>query len=527
MDGSAIGNWLLKSTLLIAAWLLSVVIYRLFFHPLANYPGPFWAKITDWYSVYHCLTGNRHLEFYRIHQKYGKFVRYGPNRLSVNSATGLKAIYGPKTNSQKSGFYEVLIRFFPAFSSQSIIDEKKFLHAEKRKTLSHALHQSSTAKGIDDAILNNLDILCSNLITGKNDDWSGPVNISNVTAYFSFDIMGEVCFGRRVDMQNRTENRHMLNTLSQATKGLALLGHMQKLLSTGLHKVPFVKLLKQIDGYREYSRLECDRALDNKSAKPYVFQHLLSAKKIASEEPLFTYEELVSECSLLIIAGSDTSSTCLATTIFYLLHNPACYSRVQGEVRSKFTTESELRNGGERVKDCTYMRACIDESLRMAPPVGSQLPREVLPGGMVIDEHHISAGTEVGTPIYTIHHNETYYPDPFTYNPDRWIADTEGHAEKNNASLKKAESAFCPFSVGARSCVGKDFAYHEVTTTLARLLWAFDMKLAEGRLGNLGGGCKGMGRGRERAGEYQQWDVFTSTHDGPMIHVRKRIVDNA
>ena len=51
-----------------------VVTYRLFLHPLAKYPGPFWARVTNWYAVYHAYIGNKHLQNYWAHQKYGMSV---------------------------------------------------------------------------------------------------------------------------------------------------------------------------------------------------------------------------------------------------------------------------------------------------------------------------------------------------------------------------------------------------------------------------------------------------------------------
>ena len=42
---------------------MTVVSYRLAPRPLARYPRPFLAKVTDWFSAYHAWKGERHLEF--------------------------------------------------------------------------------------------------------------------------------------------------------------------------------------------------------------------------------------------------------------------------------------------------------------------------------------------------------------------------------------------------------------------------------------------------------------------------------
>lgn len=59
---------------LLAIYAAGVVVYRLTLHPLAKYPGPFLAKATDIYLAYHAWKGDRHLEFNRCHEKYGRIV---------------------------------------------------------------------------------------------------------------------------------------------------------------------------------------------------------------------------------------------------------------------------------------------------------------------------------------------------------------------------------------------------------------------------------------------------------------------
>jgi len=64
--------------------------YRLWFHPLAAYPGPFWARLTNLYAAYHAWKGDLHVDMWRCHQLYGDYIRYGPDRLIFNTAESLQ-----------------------------------------------------------------------------------------------------------------------------------------------------------------------------------------------------------------------------------------------------------------------------------------------------------------------------------------------------------------------------------------------------------------------------------------------------
>ena len=107
-----------------------VVLYRLRFHPLAKYPGPWLARITSLYALYHAWRGDRHVNFHRCHERYGDFVRLGPNYLSVNTNRALKDIYGTRANVRKSDWYHA---FVPAKGGSSVFSStEKATHARKR-----------------------------------------------------------------------------------------------------------------------------------------------------------------------------------------------------------------------------------------------------------------------------------------------------------------------------------------------------------------------------------------------------------
>jgi hypothetical protein len=61
---------------LCAKAVVSVFCYRVTLHPLAKFPGPLLARLTDWSDTYQTSTGDRHLIQLENHKKYGAYQIY-------------------------------------------------------------------------------------------------------------------------------------------------------------------------------------------------------------------------------------------------------------------------------------------------------------------------------------------------------------------------------------------------------------------------------------------------------------------
>jgi cytochrome P450 len=75
-----------------------------------------------------------------------------------------------------------------------------------------------------------------------------------------------------------------------------------------------------------------------------------------------------------------------------------------------------------------------------------------------------------------MHHNETLYPDSFTFRPDRWIGRPKAPAPYDSRPLKHY---MVSFGKGTRHCLGMNLAYAEITIAVASLVRRFDFELFE------------------------------------------------
>ena len=286
-------------------------MYRLQFHPLAKYPGPLLGRITDWYSVYRAWTGKRHVDFYNLHQKYGSIVRYGPDKISINTNTALQSIYGFKSNVRKANFYSAFPATKGAWSTHSAID--KALHARKRRVLSQAFSDNAM-KGLQSHILNVIRTFCDaigdfparNTTRDKKPSaWSTPKDMGQWANYMSYDGLGDICYGESFDTLERPDNRFAINLVATSSKFHYLNAQMPGLKKLGLDRLLFRDLRANRQRFMSYSRARLNQRmkLGTDNDRRDFFYYLLNAKDPETGQG-FATQELWGESNVLLIAGT-------------------------------------------------------------------------------------------------------------------------------------------------------------------------------------------------------------------------------
>lgn len=193
--------------------------------------------MTPWVQLYHGLKGDRHLWLHALHKKYGTHVRVAPNFVSVNSDRGLHDIYGYGKNIRKADFYNGFTAIKGVYNTHNAID--KALHGRKRRVLSQGFSDAAL-KAMEDVMLLHVRQLCAQLagygpdekVTG---DRKGVVRkMSDWFGYLSYDVMGELCFGKSFDMLVSEKNRQMTPLVDRASnrhyvvsnfRGIFISGH--------------------------------------------------------------------------------------------------------------------------------------------------------------------------------------------------------------------------------------------------------------------------------------------------------------
>ncbi|KAK3170695.1 hypothetical protein OEA41_002777 [Lepraria neglecta] len=236
----------------------------------------------------------------------GEFVRYGPNKVIVNSNTAIKDIYGRTANVQKSTAYRAFETSPTAHDTQSTVN--KVAHARKRRVIGQAFSESAI-RSFEDHVLEHVETFVTHLgradvHTGKPQEksWSPAVNIAKLCSYVSFDLMAELVFGNAFHMLELMDNRFIIDLIQVAAFRVGVCLQMPNLAVWNIDKIFTPRVRKLRDQYVGVSkRMAVDR-MNMDSKRQDLFSHILAAKDPQTGKG-FSLDEIWGESTLLIVAG--------------------------------------------------------------------------------------------------------------------------------------------------------------------------------------------------------------------------------
>ncbi len=169
-------------------------------------------------------------------------------------------------------------------------------------------------------------------------------------------------------------------------------------------------------------------------------------------------DEVRDEVITMFVAGHETVATVLTWLVYSLAHN--------NDVRTHLRAESDVVLNGalpafETLPRLPYALQVYKEAMRMYPG-GFTIGRQAI-DTIALGAYEIPAGAWVMISPYSVQRNPAHFPDPERFVPDRFLPDQEKLLPKG---------AYLPFGLGARVCIGSQFALMEGHTVVAALAQA-------------------------------------------------------
>jgi cytochrome P450 len=278
----------------------------------------------------------------------------------------------------------------------------------------------------------------------------------------TLSIVAKTLFG--TDIEDREAHR-VADALSTS---LGLFDKLTSPLSNLLMRLPTSPGLRQFEGAKGvldeivYGMIEERRRTGDRGD---LLSTLLLAQESDGER--MTNVQVRDEAITIFLAGHETTSNALTWTWYLLSQHPDVEANLHQELDTVLgdrpPTVADLPN-------LPYTERILTESMRLYPPAWI-LGRRALVDHEV-DGYRIPAGSIVVTAQYIVHHDPRWFPDPYRFDPDRWLPDQ---------AASRPKYSYFPFGGGQRLCIGEPFAWMEGELLLATLAHRWNLGLVRGQ----------------------------------------------
>ncbi|KAF2456731.1 cytochrome P450 monooxygenase-like protein [Lineolata rhizophorae] len=463
-------GWAVLAAVALLTFLAYRLIYRVYLHPLARFPGPPAAAVTWWWKTYvevirgrsfcHALEG--------VHAQYGDIIRIGPDELHFANPQAYLDIYNAKNRWNKEP------KLYHCFNEdRSSFGFLTYREAKERKDILNKTFSPKAIEQVQGLVLEKVDALAAAFDRDVEQDT--PTNMSYAFRCMTMDIITYLCFGHAVDALKVPNYRAPIIEAMDAALGsfvlfrnfewfksliLGIPPRISRVISPptrGLAELQLT-LLEQISELTEHPE-----SLDHLPHKMTIY-HALMDKDSYQNGTVPSAGSLYEEAQALMFAGGDTTGNTLMMCSFHLMKNPEAHAKLRMELRAAWPDIHQPSPSLRELEKLPYLNGVIKEGLRLTSGVVSGLLRIVPPEGAKIAGTFVPGGTIVSCGSTFVHYNPKLFPEPQEFRPERWI---------ENPSLDNYQVAF---SKGPRMCLGINLAWVELRYTVARIWRFYDMK---------------------------------------------------
>lgn len=207
--------------------------------------------------------------------------------------------------------------------------------------------------------------------------------------------------------------------------------------------------------------------------KEAVYESVLVNESLPPQERTLT--RLEQEGALLALAGTESPALSLSIILYHLLANPSILNKLRTELETV-----PVHASWSQLEKLPYLMAVIEEGNRLSFGVTARIARRAHEELMFTPSSYattpgtgksykIPARTPLSISTLSAHTAESVFPDPFTFNPERWL----GEAGRERKRFQMA------FTKGSRKCLGIELANAELCLVIAALVRSFEMTLHE------------------------------------------------
>ncbi|MFK0107146.1 cytochrome P450 [Streptomyces sp. NPDC091217] len=348
-------------------------------------------------------------------------------------------------------------RFFEKMGQlmgQSVVTVAGQEHVRKRRQLQPAFGRAEIARYVD---------LMRGEVDSAVDEWTPgqDLDVREAMVELSLDMLVKTVFSGSINAETFAQLRRDLSVVMNGV-GVRIM------LPDWFERLP-IPFNRRFDRARDDARATINGAIAALQASGHGTGDMLSLLMAATDEstgqPL-TEDQICSEILTLAVAGTETTASVLSWVLYELARNPEIESRVLAELDAVL---GDRPVAFEDVTRLPYLDRVVKEALRLHH-TGWLVTRRTMTETRLGD-WTLPPGTELAYCQHALHRDAAYFPDPLTFDPDRWL----------DGEQALPQGAFLPFGAGKHKCIGDRFAVTELTTAIATVLRRVRLELAPGQ----------------------------------------------